>query len=51
MESVACCHSIAYVNGELIGDSLDVKMFKSTKWYFEEPENHRDGAVAVVSPS
>jgi hypothetical protein len=27
LESLASCHSITYVNGELIGDPLDVKMF------------------------
>ena len=27
LENLATCHSITYVNGELIGDPLDVKMF------------------------
>ena len=27
LEALASCHSITYVNGELIGDPLDVKMF------------------------
>ena len=27
LESLAACHSITYVNNELIGDPLDVKMF------------------------
>lgn len=27
LEGLASCHSITYVNGELIGDPLDVKMF------------------------
>ena len=27
LESLATCHSITYVNNELIGDPLDVKMF------------------------
>ena len=39
MESIASCHSITYVNGELIGDPLDVKMFESTKWILDEPSN------------
>jgi hypothetical protein len=26
------------VNGELIGDPLDVKMFESTNWVLEEPQ-------------
>jgi len=39
LESIASCHSITYVNGELIGDPLDVKMFESTKWILDEPSN------------
>ena len=39
LESLACCHSITYVNNELIGDPLDVKMFQSTNWVLEEPHN------------
>lgn len=27
MESLACCCGVTYVNGNLIGDPLDVKMF------------------------
>ena len=33
---MSACHSITYVNGELIGDPLDVKMFQSTKWDLDE---------------
>ncbi len=36
LESLATCHSITYVNGELIGDPLDVKMFQATGWVLEE---------------
>jgi hypothetical protein len=27
LESLSACHAITYVEGELIGDPLDVKMF------------------------
>jgi len=27
LEAIASCHAITYVNSELIGDPLDVKMF------------------------
>ncbi|RIA92920.1 hypothetical protein C1645_819991 [Glomus cerebriforme] len=30
------CHSLKLVNGELIGDPLDLKMFEFTKWLLEE---------------
>lgn len=36
LESLASCHSITYVNDELIGDPLDVKMFQATGWILEE---------------
>lgn len=33
---MATCHSLRNVDGELIGDPLDVKMFDFTRWSFEE---------------
>lgn len=43
LESLATCHSITYVDGELIGDPLDVKMFQATGWVLEEQSS--EGAV------
>lgn len=34
--TMATCHSLRSVDGELVGDPLDVKMFEFTKWSFEE---------------
>ena len=50
---MATCHSITYVNGELIGDPLDVKMFQATEWILEEDfENNPDELVlAYVRPT
>jgi len=31
-ECLACCHNIAIVNGEFLGDNLDIEMFKASKW-------------------
>ena len=31
------CHSLTMINGSLIGDPLDIKMFESTGWVLEEP--------------
>ncbi|KAL5492024.1 hypothetical protein EMCRGX_G017412 [Ephydatia muelleri] len=31
------CHSLTLINGQLLGDPLDVKMFNSTGWTLEEP--------------
>lgn len=33
---MATCHSLHQVEGELVGDPLDVKMFEFTGWSFEE---------------
>lgn len=34
--TMATCHSLHQVEGELVGDPLDVKMFEFTGWSFEE---------------
>lgn len=33
---MASCHSLRTVDGELVGDPLDLKMFEFTGWAFEE---------------
>jgi cation-transporting ATPase 13A2 len=35
-EAMACCHSLTYVNGLLVGDPLDIEMFNSTNWLLDE---------------
>ncbi|KAI3323123.1 hypothetical protein HD806DRAFT_498036 [Xylariaceae sp. AK1471] len=34
--TMATCHSLRSVDGELVGDPLDLKMFEFTNWLFEE---------------
>lgn len=34
--TMATCHSLRLVDGELLGDPLDLKMFHFTEWEFEE---------------
>ena len=34
--TMATCHSLKVVEGEIIGDPLDVKMFEFTSWTFVE---------------
>ena len=29
---LASCHSLTFINGQMIGDPLDIKMFEATKW-------------------
>ncbi|XP_039967667.1 probable cation-transporting ATPase 13A3 isoform X2 [Bactrocera tryoni] len=36
------CHSITIVNGKLMGDPLDLKMFESTGWTLEDQKNVPD---------
>ncbi|KAI0398241.1 hypothetical protein F5Y17DRAFT_411584 [Xylariaceae sp. FL0594] len=34
--TMATCHSLRSIDGELVGDPLDLKMFEFTDWQFEE---------------
>ncbi|KAJ3072310.1 hypothetical protein HDU98_003819 [Podochytrium sp. JEL0797] len=36
--AVAACHSLNQVNGELIGSSVDVELFKATRFEFDQEE-------------
>ncbi|XP_037565576.1 polyamine-transporting ATPase 13A3 isoform X1 [Dermacentor silvarum] len=35
--AMATCHTLTSVDGELVGDPLDLTMFRSTRWVMEEP--------------
>ncbi|XP_076330164.1 polyamine-transporting ATPase 13A3-like isoform X3 [Tachypleus tridentatus] len=37
LATMATCHSLTMIDGELTGDPLDLKMFAATKWLFTEP--------------
>ncbi|AEY98251.1 FAFR567Wp [Eremothecium gossypii FDAG1] len=39
--SLLTCHSLRMVDGELLGDPLDFKMFQFTKWSYEEETANR----------
>lgn len=30
--AMACCHSLTIIDGEIIGDPMDMKMFEATHW-------------------
>ncbi|KAG8214021.1 hypothetical protein J3R82DRAFT_10776 [Butyriboletus roseoflavus] len=36
LHALATCHSLKMIEGDIIGDPLDVKMFEFTKWMLEE---------------
>lgn len=44
---MASCHSITYVNNELIGDPLEIKMFESTEWELDEQNMVSNSAVGI----
>ncbi|KAI0219960.1 putative cation-transporting ATPase 13A3 [Lamellibrachia satsuma] len=35
--AMATCHSLTIIDGEIVGDPLDLKMFHSINWIMEEP--------------
>ena len=49
LHALATCHSLKMVDGEVIGDPLDVKMFEFTKWTLEE--GHVAGTGVVKNKS
>jgi cation-transporting ATPase 13A2 len=53
--TMATCHSLRSVDGELVGDPLDLKMFEFTGWSFEEGNqgggDQEDEEQGGLSPS
>jgi cation-transporting ATPase 13A2 len=53
--TMATCHSLRVVDGELLGDPLDVKMFEFTGWSYEEGGHHASEQTSpqfdTISPS
>lgn len=37
---IATCHAVTTLNGQFIGNPVDIEMFRSSKWTLkDEPEN------------
>jgi cation-transporting ATPase 13A2 len=51
--TMATCHSLRVIDGELLGDPLDIKMFEFTGWTYEEGEQQGTGEDedASLTPS
>ncbi|KAI9206515.1 uncharacterized protein BJ171DRAFT_558269 [Polychytrium aggregatum] len=49
--AMATCHSIKVIDGQLMGDPMDLKMFEFTNWYIEEGGDCAGGGSAVSSPA
>eukprot|EP00002_Diphylleia_rotans_P033447 TRINITY_DN7112_c0_g1_i1.p1 TRINITY_DN7112_c0_g1~~TRINITY_DN7112_c0_g1_i1.p1 ORF type:complete len:1215 (-),score=179.41 TRINITY_DN7112_c0_g1_i1:162-3806(-) len=41
LHAMATCHSLTIVDGQIIGDPLDIKMFAATKWILQEPNEEQ----------
>lgn len=49
--NLASCQSLTWIEGKLIGDPLDLKMFESTGWVLEEPEVNDSSKYDLLAPS
>jgi len=45
------CHSLTLIEGKLIGDPLDQKMFDATNWKLEEPEINDTNKFDLLAPT
>jgi cation-transporting ATPase 13A2 len=48
--ALATCHQLKIVDGEVIGDPLDVKMFQFSKWHIEEGQVAGTGMIRGRRP-
>ena len=48
-EVMASCHAITYVENDLIGDPLEIKMFESTKWILDEKNSSGNSMIGGES--
>lgn len=49
--NLAVCHSLTLIDGKIIGDPLDQKMFAATGWQLEEPEVSDTSKYDLLTPS
>ncbi|KAH9529860.1 hypothetical protein DERF_003718 [Dermatophagoides farinae] len=49
--SLASCHSLTLIEGKMIGDPLDQKMFEATGWILEEPDVNDSSKYDLLAPS
>ncbi|XP_015114846.1 probable cation-transporting ATPase 13A3 isoform X1 [Diachasma alloeum] len=45
------CHGITIIDGSLVGDPLDLKMFESTGWSLEEPDVSDNSKFSMMFPT
>ena len=56
IQCMACCHTLNWLDGQLVGDPLEMKMFEASGWIYEQTGSnsndpaHRKGLVATFKP-
>uniref|UniRef100_A0A8C9V095 ATPase cation transporting 13A2 n=1 Tax=Scleropages formosus TaxID=113540 RepID=A0A8C9V095_SCLFO len=48
LSALASCHSVALLEGQLLGDPLELKMIESTGWELEEPAESEEQVEMVM---
>ena len=48
---LASCHSLTIIDDNIIGDSLDQKMFDATEWILEEPQVSDTAKFDLLAPT
>jgi magnesium-transporting ATPase (P-type) len=46
-EAMACCQSVTYVNGELIGDPLEINLLQDTDWVLDEQNTVSNSSIGA----
>ncbi|XP_053115435.1 polyamine-transporting ATPase 13A3-like isoform X2 [Hemicordylus capensis] len=49
--TMAACHSLTTIGGQLSGDPLDLKMFEATGWALEEPTQEETALHDQIQPT
>lgn len=49
VECLATCHSITKVNGKMVGDPIDVKMFEASGWTLKENLENQENYDSLIS--
>ena len=49
IENLATCHSLTRVNDKLVGDPIDIKMFESTGWNFNENQENSENYDPLIA--
>jgi len=49
--AMATCHNVKIIDDKLIGDPLDIEMFKFVDWSLEENDGSVEGLTTIVRPN